>query len=244
MSSDSCELRLSIPRPVGYNKEQEKALRRRGRGPVEKQWKDVYMILFPLVPEKLIPSPRYEDSDEEWKKLWLRNLDQVESYVRLEVVRRLEKKNLQLPHPLEDQVRRQMIDIVKGAQADAFRSYRQQDTQPMETHGLDTSCQPSNSKSAQQSQTTNVSDLEATLGAPALTEMTEGAHDRLSIATMDPFQQESGLLCSFDSSAGGHDRMEQQHEGAGWMDSQTLDTNFGDFELGLCGHRIEEFVTL
>lgn len=177
----------------------------------------------------------YEDSNEEGRKLWLRNLDQVESHVRLEVVRRLMQENLQLPHPLENQVRRQMIDIVKGAQADAFRSYRQQDTQPMETHGLDTSCQPSNSKSAQQSQTTNVSDLEATLGAPALTEMTEGAHDRLSIATMDPFQQESGLLCSFDSSAGGHDGMGQQHEGAGWMDSQNLDTNLATLNWDFVG---------
>lgn len=58
MLPDPCELKLSTSRPVGYNKEQEKALRRRGRGPVEKQWKEVYMILFPSVPEKLIPSPR------------------------------------------------------------------------------------------------------------------------------------------------------------------------------------------
>ncbi|KAF0324518.1 hypothetical protein GQ607_008222 [Colletotrichum asianum] len=222
----------------------EKALRKRGRGPVKKQWKEVYMILFPLVPEKLIPSPRYEDSDEEWNKLWLRNLDQVESYVRLEVVRRLEQENLQLPHPLENQVRRQMIDIVNRAQADAFRSYRQPDTLDMQTHRLDTSCQPPDSTSAQQSQTTtDRCDLEAPLAAPALTEMTENAHDRLFMstiaATIEPLPQASRLLCSFDSTAGHHGGMGRQTEDPSWMDSLSLDVSFVNWETALQGQNME-----
>lgn len=176
----------------------------------------------------------YEDSNEERKKFWLRNLDQVESYVRLEVVRRLEQENLQLPHQLQHQVHRQMIDIVKSAQTDAFRSYRQQDTQSMQTHRLDTNCHPSDSDSSQQSQTaTDGRDLEATLAAPAVPEMIENAHDRFSMSTtaanLEPIPQASGLLCSFESFADGYGRMGRQAEDASLVDSPSLDVSFVNY---------------
>ncbi|KAF4849630.1 hypothetical protein CGCSCA4_v004205 [Colletotrichum siamense] len=188
-----CSLNISTSHLVGINKEQEKALRKRGRGPPEKQWNEVYKILFPLVPEELIPSPHYEDSIDEWEKRRLRDLDQMESYLRSElsqgVRKRLEQKSLQLPHPLEN-----LIKMVESAQTDAFQSFRhrQQGTQLMEVHGPDTSFQTPTS--AQQSQTTYGYGLEATMEASAFTTMTATAYDGMG----------------------------QQNEQAGLMDNQIL----------------------
>ncbi|KAF4929608.1 hypothetical protein CGCVW01_v001414 [Colletotrichum viniferum] len=222
---------------MGYNKEQEKALRKRGRGPPEQQWKEVYKILFPLVPEELIPSPRYGSIIEEWESRRRRDLDRMESYLRLElprgVTRRFEQKSLQLPRALESQVRRQVIEIIESVQADAFQSYRRQDSRHVETYGPDTSCQPSHSNSTQQSQTTDGGGLEATLEVPNLTTMTasalRGPFTSTAEATSGPFNPTPGLQYDLDSSIGGHDDMQQQYESAGWMHSQTLDDELWQF---------------
>ncbi|EQB52729.1 hypothetical protein CGLO_07624 [Colletotrichum gloeosporioides Cg-14] len=170
-----CSPNISNSYPVGFNREQEKALRKRGRGPAEKQWKEIYKILFPRVREELIPSPHYENTTEEWDKCRRRDLDQMESYLRSELGRRLEQKSLQLPHPLENQVRRRVIEIIESDLPDVFQSYRQHSIKPMETHGLDANGQPSNS--AQQSQTTYGCGLEAAMGVPAFATMTATTFD-------------------------------------------------------------------
>ncbi|KAK2771805.1 hypothetical protein CKAH01_14228 [Colletotrichum kahawae] len=226
-----CPLRIPTFQLAGFNKDQEKALRKRGRGSQEKQWKELYRTLFPLVPEELIPSPRYENNFEEWEKRRRRDLDNMESYLRLkltrEVRRRLEQKNLKIPRALENQLRRQVIEIIESAQADVFQLYRQQDTRPMETYGLDPSRQPSNSNCARQPQTTYGRGLEATSDAPTLTAMTEGTHGGLSTSTVEnvfeSFNPSSGLQYDLVSSAGGPGGMGPQYEGADWMDSQILD---------------------
>ncbi|KAI8286808.1 hypothetical protein K4K56_008558 [Colletotrichum sp. SAR 10_98] len=220
---------------MGFNREQEKALRKRGRGPADKQWKEMYRILFPLVPEELIPSPCYDNNIAELEKRRRRDLDQMESYLRLAVRRRLEQKNLKIPRVLENQVRRQVIEIIESAQADAFQSYRQQDANsPMRMDDLDiTSSQSSNSDPAPQSQTTDGYDLEAHLEVPTLTAMTEGTLGGLSTSTagdiFEPFVPSSGLQYDLDSSVGGPNGMGQQHEGADWMDDQILDDEFWRF---------------
>lgn len=183
----------------------------------------------------------YDNDIAELEKRRRRDLDQMESYLRLklsrEVKRRLEQRNLKIPRALENQVRRQVIEIIESAQAYAFQSYRQQDTRPMETYGLDPSREPSNSNSARQPQTTYGRGLEATSEAPTLTPMTEGTHGGLSTSTaediFEPFNPSSGLQYDVVSSVGGPDGMGPQYEGADWMDSQILDESFGNFELGL-----------
>ncbi|KAF5489197.1 hypothetical protein CGCS363_v011789 [Colletotrichum siamense] len=220
---------------MGFNREQEKALRKRRRGPADKQWKEIYRILFPLVPEELIPSPRYDNDIAELDKRRRRDLDQMESYLRLAVRRRLEQKNLKIPRALENQVRRQVIEIIENAQADAFQLYRQQDANsPMRMDDPEiTSCQSSDSGSAPQSQTADGYGLEAPLEVPTLTAMTEGTHGGLSTSTagdiFEPFVPSSGLQYDLDSSVGGPNGMGQQQEGADWMDDQLLDGEFWRF---------------
>ncbi|KAH0431045.1 hypothetical protein CcaCcLH18_07350 [Colletotrichum camelliae] len=197
-----CPLKISASQPVGFNKEQEKALRKRGRGPVEKQWKEMYTLLFPLVPDKLIPSPHYESNNEEREQDRLKGLDQMESYLRLELPRRvrrqLEQQSSQLPYPLEN-----LIKIVESAQTDVFQSFRhrQQGTQLMEAHGPDTSFQPATS--AQQSQTTYGCGLEATVEVPAFAMMTATTYDGIG----------------------------QEYEQAGSMDSQILDMDLLNWDI-------------
>ncbi|KAF4896493.1 hypothetical protein CGCF415_v011530 [Colletotrichum fructicola] len=226
-----CPLKISTSPPVGYNKEQERALRKRGRGPAEKQWKEIYKILFPLVSEELIPSPYYENNIEEWEKRRRRDLDQMQTYLGLElprkVWRRLEQTSFQLPQPLQRQIFRQVIQIVEIAHADTFQSYRQQDINlPMRTDDPDiTSYKPSNPDSAPQSQTTDGCGPEATLEPPGLSAMTEGTtHGGLSTSAtgdiFEPFVPSSGLQYDLDSSVGDPNGMGQHHEGADWTDSQ------------------------
>ncbi|KAI8155194.1 hypothetical protein K4K54_004874, partial [Colletotrichum sp. SAR 10_86] len=165
----------------------------------------MYKVLFPLVSEELIPSPHYDNSIAELKKRRRRDLDEMETYLRLElrreVRRRLEQKSLQLPHPLEN-----LIEMVESAQTDAFQSlrHRQQGTQPLDLHGLDANEQPFNF--AQQSPTTYGCGLEAPLEAPTLTAMTEGTHGGLSTSTsgdiFEPIVPSSSLQYDLDSSVG------------------------------------------
>ncbi|KAF4827527.1 hypothetical protein CGCTS75_v008147 [Colletotrichum tropicale] len=192
----------------------------------------MYRILFPHVRDELIPSPYYENSTKEWEKRRRRDLDQMESYFGLvlprKVGRRLEQTSFQLPQPLQRQIFRQVIQIVETAHADAFQSYRQQDTNlPKRTED------PDISDAAQQSQTTEECGLEATLEAPTLTAMTERAHGGLSPSTaadiFGPLLPSSGLQLDLDSSVGGPNGMGQQHEGADWMDNQLLDDDFWRF---------------
>ncbi|KAF4821897.1 hypothetical protein CGCSCA5_v002799 [Colletotrichum siamense] len=232
-----CSLNTSASHYVGINKEQEKALRRRGRGPPEKQWKEVYKILFPLESEELIPSPYYENGIDEWEKRRRRDLDQMQAYLGLELPRkvriRLAQTSFQLSPSLQGQIFRQVIQIIETAHADTFQSYRRQDANsPMTTDDPSTtSCQPSDS--AQQSQTTDGYGLEASLEIPTLTAMTEGIHGGISTSTagviFDPFVPSSGLQYDLDSSVGGPDGMGQQHKSADWMDNQLLDDEFWRF---------------
>ncbi|KAK1853558.1 hypothetical protein CCHR01_03767 [Colletotrichum chrysophilum] len=126
-----CPLSDSTP-PEGYNKEQGTALRTRSKGNAEREWKAIYRLLFPGVPEELIPSPYYDDDDTQLEKLQRRESNRFQRHMEHTVPRSvsqlLEQTRFELSTSLDVPVRTRLVEIVVRAVAEASQSYRQRES--------------------------------------------------------------------------------------------------------------------
>ncbi|KAK9780029.1 putative C2H2-type domain-containing protein [Seiridium cardinale] len=129
--SQSCEVRIVVL-PDGYNKEQEKALRKRKKTSAsdEEIWKEMYMILFPDDSDDQLPTPYYEDDEvEAYERIREDATTQLERYLRRQlphiVRRRLEQEVAESSEPLLSRLRGQLVDIVRESQSQLFRAYRE-----------------------------------------------------------------------------------------------------------------------
>ncbi|KAF0324524.1 hypothetical protein GQ607_008228, partial [Colletotrichum asianum] len=123
-----CPLTDSIP-PEGYDKEQGAALRTRSKGGAEQEWRAIYHILFPSVPEELIPSPYYDDDDMQLEKLQRREAHRVQKHMESfipRIVRRLLQQATFMPAAsFSAPILTRIVETVANAVAEASQSYRQ-----------------------------------------------------------------------------------------------------------------------
>ncbi|KAK3331329.1 hypothetical protein B0H66DRAFT_469697 [Apodospora peruviana] len=127
---ERCEVKTMGLQPEELTLEQEKALRKRKKfASEEEKWRDMYRILFPSVDDDnddddAIPSPYYDDAPVQFADEFQR----YEQYLHRElpqlVRRRLEEAVSGFTTPLENQLRSQLVDIVRNSQSELFRSYR------------------------------------------------------------------------------------------------------------------------
>lgn len=133
----SAQCQVSAPQPIeGIDRETLKALRK--RSPAlrleEDKWRDVYQLLFPEVPDEDIPSPC--KSSHEFSRGYCR-ANKVTVYgdtspteasrrFRRELLRRVQQELVisaeQLPHPVEQQLLRQVAGIIRRVENDLLQS--------------------------------------------------------------------------------------------------------------------------
>ncbi|KAH6898092.1 hypothetical protein B0T10DRAFT_555429 [Thelonectria olida] len=129
---EGCAVQL-VNLPEGIDKEQEMLLRKKQKkGSEEEKWMDAYRILFPDEDGDLIPTPYYDNSQvPEMERQREDALTQYERFQRrelLRVVRNLLEESVSgLAGPLEDQLRGQLVGIIRKAQSEVFLSYRSSD---------------------------------------------------------------------------------------------------------------------
>ncbi|KAI1344432.1 hypothetical protein F5Y15DRAFT_112066 [Xylariaceae sp. FL0016] len=119
----------------GYDKEQEKILKKRTKdGKTEhEKWNEMYRILFPSGDEATIPTPYYDtNAYASWKRDRNDELNRCEQCLRAEFPRLIQERlqevigpldNL-LSRPLIDDLSMKIIDIARDFQAQAFRACR------------------------------------------------------------------------------------------------------------------------
>ncbi|KXX76479.1 hypothetical protein MMYC01_206845 [Madurella mycetomatis] len=128
--AQACEVRV-FETPDGFSKEQERILRRKRKlaGSEESKWREMYKVLFPDDDEADVPSPYNESGDGmTWEAQRTQEFDNYERYLRRELPRvvrqRLEIAASEFSGPLENQLRGQLIDVVRDSQSQLFRLYR------------------------------------------------------------------------------------------------------------------------
>ncbi|KAH7399881.1 hypothetical protein BKA64DRAFT_467995 [Cadophora sp. MPI-SDFR-AT-0126] len=116
----------------GCTKEQERLLRKRNRGlrSDEDKWREIFKCLFPDYNDDMIPTPFYDGEEiAAWESRRDTEFSQYEEFLARElplVVRQqLEDAFRAAARPLENELRSQLVDIVRDAQSTLFRSFRQ-----------------------------------------------------------------------------------------------------------------------
>ncbi|PVH89196.1 hypothetical protein DL98DRAFT_97471 [Cadophora sp. DSE1049] len=116
----------------GCTKEQERLLRKRNRGlrSDEDKWWDIFKCLFPDYSDDMIPTPYYDDDEiAAWASRRDTEFSQYEQYLARELPRvvrqQLEDAFRAFARPLENELRSQLVDIVRDAQSTLFRSFRE-----------------------------------------------------------------------------------------------------------------------
>ncbi|KAK4164609.1 hypothetical protein QBC43DRAFT_300104 [Cladorrhinum sp. PSN259] len=121
-ADQACEAKR-FDKPEGFSKDQERLLKRKRKAEAsdEEKWRAIYRILFPDDDENDIPSPYYDSEDAV-------GFDQYERYLRREVPRvvrrRLEISAAAIAVPVENELRAQLVDIIRSSQAEAFEGFR------------------------------------------------------------------------------------------------------------------------
>ncbi|KAK3381147.1 hypothetical protein B0H63DRAFT_197093 [Podospora didyma] len=124
-----CDVRRIVDFPEGIDKEQEKLLRKKKQGGTEEEkWLEMYRVLFPDEEGDLIPSPYYDEKAQDDETERMNELHRYERFQRRELLRavrrRLQDAVSDMAGPLEKQLRGKLIEIVRQAQYEVFRSYQ------------------------------------------------------------------------------------------------------------------------
>ncbi|KAK3989059.1 hypothetical protein QBC44DRAFT_370430 [Cladorrhinum sp. PSN332] len=122
-AAQACAVR-TFDKPEGFTKDQERLLKKKRKSESSDdsdKWRAMYRILFPDDDENDIPSPYYDSDDAV-------GFDQYERYLRREVPRvvrrRLEVAAAAIAVPVENELRAQLVDIIRSSQTEAFEGFR------------------------------------------------------------------------------------------------------------------------
>ncbi|KAK3358519.1 hypothetical protein B0T24DRAFT_540256 [Lasiosphaeria ovina] len=138
-----CDIRESTP-VEGFSKDQEKRLRSRKKVQNdmtdEDKWREIYMILFPDDDRETIPSPYYDELDEEADESSVggSELEEYATFIRREmptlVRRELEMLFQDQFQDVDERVRPRVADIVLNLQPRLLRLFKQSQS-PLSGYG-------------------------------------------------------------------------------------------------------------
>ncbi|KAF4863544.1 hypothetical protein CGCSCA2_v002932 [Colletotrichum siamense] len=95
----------------------------RSKGNTKQKWRAIYQLLFPGVPEDLIPSPYYDDINVQLEKLQRTEVDRFQNHMELAVPRSaerlLERTSFEPLASIGTALRTRIVEIVASAVTEA-----------------------------------------------------------------------------------------------------------------------------